>query len=88
MTHHDIMSELFELLKQQGVVIREDAMGGGGGGFCDINGKHVFFHDTDSSSFDTAIKCAYALKQSVPDLETIYIKPAVRDFIDKYMSAG
>jgi len=82
------MNELFDLLRQQGVVIREDAMGGGGGGFCDINGKHVFFHDTDSSSFDTAIKCAYALKQNVSDLETIYIKPAVRDFIDKYTSAG
>jgi hypothetical protein len=88
MTHHDIMNELFELLKQQGVAIREDAMGGGGGGFCDIGGKRVFFHDTESSSFDTAIKCASALKMYIPDLETIYIKPAVRDFIDKYTSAG
>jgi hypothetical protein len=88
MTHRDIMNELLELLRQQGVAIREDAMGAGGGGFCDLNGKKIFFHDTDSSSFDTAVKCACALKQFLPDLEMIYIKPAVREFIDKYTSAG
>ncbi|MCE5186120.1 MAG: hypothetical protein LLF76_08365 [Planctomycetaceae bacterium] len=80
-----IIEDLLRILTDHGVSIRQDAMGGGGGGLCDIKGKLVFFYDTDSSSFDAAVSCAYATKQVIQDLEAIYLKPAVRDFIDKYV---
>ena len=88
MDHQDIINHLLKLLKEHGVTVRQDAMGGGGGGICDIKDKKIFFYDTDSSSFDMAVSCARAAKQIIPDLESIYIKPAVRDFIDKYAPAG
>jgi hypothetical protein len=88
MDHQDIIDHLLKMLEEHGITIRRDAMGGGGGGICDIKGKKVFFYDTDSSSFDMAVSCAKAVVQNISDLEYIYIKPAVRDFIDKYMPAG
>lgn len=84
MDHQAIIQDLLQLLGARGVTIRQDAMGGGGGGICYIKGKKVFFFDTDSTLFETAVTCANAVQQEIKDLEIIYIKPAIRDFIDKY----
>ena len=86
MDHQSITEELIELLTGHGSAIRRDKLGSGGGGLCGIDGKKVFFFDTDSSSFESAVSCARATKEVITDPEGIYMKPAVRDFIDKYGS--
>jgi hypothetical protein len=86
MDHQGIIDEILLLLTDRGVVIRRDSMGGGGGGPCKIKDKKLFFYDTDSGSFENAINCARAAKMYISDLDDIYIKPAVREFIDKYTS--
>ena len=84
MDYRSITDELIELLTEQGIVIRRDKMGSGGGGLCVIDGRKVFFFNNDSSAFELAVSCAHAAAEAILDPESIYIKPAVRDFIDKY----
>lgn len=84
MDYESISDELIELLTRQGVKIRKEAVGGGGGGFCTIKGQRTLFVDTEASWFDTAMMCAGVVETVIGDLESIYLRPAVRDFIDKY----
>ncbi len=78
-----ILDELLSLLEGQNVVIRRDALGGSGGGLCDIKGKHIFFLDTQANAAEAAGKCAEALAK-VADIESLYIRPQTREFIEKY----
>jgi hypothetical protein len=84
MDYQAITEQLLNLLQAQGVIVRKDAMGGGGGGLCWIKDKKIFFYDTDVSAFEAAVRCARAVHRVIGDLESIYLKPMVRDFIDKY----
>ena len=78
-----ILEELLLVLGQNNIEIRREAMGGGGGGLCKIRDKTIFFVDTDAYSADMAGVCAQALLGKV-DIESIYLKPQIRDFIEKY----
>ena len=78
-----ILDELVGLLEAQGVIIRRDALGGGGGGLCNIKGKNIFFLDTQASCGETTAQCAQAFAK-VADVEKIYIKPEIRQIIEKY----
>lgn len=84
MDHLSIAQQLMTLLEENGVRIRKEAMGGGGGGLCRLKDTDLMMIDRDSSSFETAIACARAMHQLDLDIECIYLKPAVREFIDKY----
>ena len=77
-----ILDELLGLLEAQNVIIRRDALGGAGGGLCSIKGKNIFFLDTQASTAEIAAKCAEALAK-VADIEKLYIKPQVRELIEK-----
>jgi hypothetical protein len=78
-----ILEELLNLLEEQNVKIRRDSLGGSGGGLCNIKGQNIFYLDTQSSSAESAAKCAEALAK-VADIERLYIKPQVREMIEKY----
>jgi len=70
------------LLEGGGVKIRNEPLGGsGGGGLCTVKGQRIFFADTQASSGETAALCAEAILK-VMDIEAIYIKPEVRQFIE------
>ena len=71
------------LLEQNDVIIRNESMGGGGGGLCKIKDKTVFFVDTDASSAEMAVICAQAVAEEI-DIEAVYIKPQIRDFLEKH----
>lgn len=88
MDYSTLIHQLIGLLEENGAHIRTDAMGGGGGGLCRLKEKDLMLIDQDSSSLETAIACARAVCELIPDIESIYIKPAVRDFIDKYGRDG
>ena len=78
-----ILEELLVLLEQNGVVIRNEAMGGSGGGLCKIKDKRVFFVDTEGQAVDMAVICARAVHEMV-DIEAIYIRPQIRDFLERH----
>lgn len=78
-----ILEELLSLLETDGISIRREPLGGSGGGLCTIKGEPIFFIDTQASSAETAGHCAEAVKKLV-DIENIYIRPEVREFIETF----
>ena len=83
MDERRILDELLALLEGDGVQIRKEAMGGGGGGLCAVKGERIFFLDTDSPSADTSVLCAQAIAKLV-DIEAVYVRPEIRLFIENH----
>jgi hypothetical protein len=78
-----ILDELLCLVQAQNVPVRRVSLDGEGGGLCKVRGQDVFFVDTQADLADTAAKCAEALAKVV-DIESIYIKPEIREILEKY----
>jgi hypothetical protein len=81
MNDQNILDELLALLESNGVTIRSEPLGGSGGGLCTIKGQRIFFVDTQATSAVSAAICADAVSKVV-DVEQIYIKPQIRQFIE------
>jgi hypothetical protein len=81
MNEQNVLDELLALLEANGVTIRNEPLGGSGGGFCIIKGEPIFFVDTQAASAVSAAMCAEAVSKVV-DVEQIYIKPQIRQFIE------
>ena len=81
MNEQNILEELLALLEANGVTIRNEPLGGSGGGLCSIKGQRIFFVDTQASSAVSAALCAEAVSKAL-DVEQIYVKPQVRQFIE------
>ena len=81
MNEQNILEELLALLEANGVTVRNEPLGGSDGGLCSIKGQHIFFVDTQASSAVSAAMCAEAVSKVV-DVEQIYVKPQVRQFIE------
>ena len=84
MENEAILAQLTKVLEQNQVTIRSEALGGSGGGLCRMKGESLFFLDKDASDAENAAAAAKAIVVAISDLETIYLKPAVREFIDKH----
>jgi hypothetical protein len=84
MNKQQILEELLALLEADEVIIRREEFGGSGGGLCTFKGREVFFLDTQASSAENAMRCAEAILKRA-DIENIFIKPEVREFIEKQM---
>jgi len=76
-----ILEELLALLEANNVAVRNEPLGGSGGGLCSIKGEQIFFVDTQAAPSDAAALCAEAVTK-VTDIEKIFIKPQVRQFIE------
>ena len=81
MNKQAVLEELLALLGANGVTVRTDALGGGGGGLCKIKDEYIFFVDTQSPFAESAEICARAVGELV-DIETIYLRPEIREFIE------
>ena len=81
MEQQAILDELVALLEQNNVTIRYDTLGGGGGGLCKIRGSYIFFLDTQSPVMHRAEIAAEAVSQLL-DIEAIYLRPEVRQFVE------
>lgn len=77
------MEELLALLEANGVAVRSEPLGGSGGGLCSVKGEKLFFVDTQATSAEMAAICAEAVAKVV-DIEGIFIRPEIREFIEKY----
>jgi hypothetical protein len=82
MNEQRILEDLVGLLEGQGVQVRTEPLGGGGGGLCSLKGESIFFVDTQSSAGENAARCAEAVAK-MADIEAIYITPEVRQFIER-----
>ena len=87
MDQQRILEELLALLEGNGVAIRNEPLGGSGGGLCTVKGKHIFFVDTQAPSAEVAALCAAAVAKVV-DVEKLYIRPQIRQFIEAHGSAA
>jgi len=83
MNEQRILEELLALLEANGVIIRNEPLGGSGGGLCTIKGQQIFFVDTEAPSAVSAAVCAEAVPK-VADIENLYIRPEVRQFIENH----
>jgi hypothetical protein len=83
MNEQRILEELLGLLEANGVTIRREPLGGSGGGLCTVKGDQIFFVDTQATSAEMAAVCAEAVSKVV-DIEKIYIRPEVRQFIENH----
>ena len=88
MNTQTITEELVGILEGAGVTIRRESMGGSGGGLCLFKNKKVFFYDTDAGPYESACMFAKAVSQVAGDLENMYLKPAVREFIYRNTGTG
>jgi hypothetical protein len=74
---------MLTLLEANGVTIRNEPLGGSGGGLCTMKGQSIFFVDTQAQSADIAPICAEAVSKVI-DIEKLYIKPEIRQFIENH----
>lgn len=83
MNEAKILEELLRLLEANGVTVRNEPLGGSGGGLCTMKGQTFFFVDTEAPSTDVAALCAEAVAKLL-DIETVYIRPEVRQYIEDH----
>lgn len=76
-----ILEELISLLESSSIKIRSESLGGSGGGLCSVKGEHIFFVDTDAPCAEVGALCVEAIVKLV-DIDNIYIRPEVRQFIE------
>jgi hypothetical protein len=86
MNEQAILEQLLELLQAGNVKIRTEPMGGGGGGLCLVKGENIFFADSQAQSLEVAILAAKAAARII-DIDGIYIRPEVREFIENHKDA-
>ncbi len=84
MDEQRILDELLTLLEAHRVKIRREPLGGRGGGLVTMKGQSIFFVDTEAASAEVASLCAEAVAKLL-DIETIYLRPEVRQFIENHM---
>lgn len=74
--------EILDLLSRLGVDVRQERLGGAGGGLCTIRGKSVLFLDLDA---DLATLTAGGLDvlAPMPEVDSVYVSPALRERIEQ-----
>lgn len=75
------LDTIVRLFEQLGVEIRQERLGGSGGGLCRIRGKRVVFVDLDADAATRLDRCVEALA-TVPEAAAVYISPELREWMD------
>jgi len=83
MTEQRILEELLHLLEANAVTVRNEPLGGSGGGLCTVKGQNFFFVDTQAPTAEVAALCAEAVAKLL-DIETVYVRPEVRQYIQNH----
>jgi len=76
-TAEEKLDAVIRLAESLGVAVRYEAMGGAGGGLCEIRGKAIMFVDTDAPTRVAYERLLKALAEQF-DLETVYLLPEIR----------
>ena len=81
------LEELVLVAESCGIEIRRTAMGGGGGGMCEIRGVRVLFLDTEAEP-ETSYERALEGLAGVADLDECYLRPEIREELDRMRTQG
>ena len=73
---------VLDLLGRLGVQVRREHFGGQGGGLCQVHGRRIVFVDLDADAATQLEACVRALS-SLPELDTVYVPPVLRELIDR-----
>lgn len=76
------LDELIRIAEEIGLVIRRVPMGGDGGGFCVIKGERRLFVDT-MADLETRYEHTLEAMAALPEIESHYLRPEVREDIDR-----
>ncbi len=77
--------EMIDLARRIGLPVRNAHLGGNGGGLARVKGNAQLFIDLDADPLDQLEQTARAIA-SFSDLDGLYIRPDVREIIDKCRS--
>jgi len=83
MQAQELLTALLELAENAGLEVRKEYLGGEGGGLCILRGKRILFLDTAADTAEQVAHTAAALSK-LPELDTMYVLPQVREELDKY----
>ncbi|MCO6438082.1 MAG: hypothetical protein J5J06_13395 [Phycisphaerae bacterium] len=72
---------ILAVLESVGVDVREEHLGGSGGGLCKLRGRSVVFVDLDADLLTRTDRCIQALAE-LPDVDAHFLPPAIRDRVD------
>jgi hypothetical protein len=78
----ELLAELLALAEGLGIEVRRSAMGGDGGGLAVLRGKRILFVDSEAPPEVQLERSAGGLARLSNELESIYIKPALRAMLD------
>ena len=81
------LDTIVRLFEQLGVEVRQERLGGSGGGLCRIRGKQVVFVDLDADAATRLDRCVEALA-TVPEAAAVYISPELREWMDNLRAGG
>ncbi|MGB2986703.1 MAG: hypothetical protein WBE26_12565 [Phycisphaerae bacterium] len=75
----DIVIGLFGRL---GIEVRQEHLGGGGGGLCVLHGRRLAFVDLDADPA-TRLECSLRALAACPELDNVYVPPVIRELIQQ-----
>ncbi len=81
MNAQDKLDRIVEIAKGLGVMVRYESMGGAGGGLCRVRDRTLLFVDMDADPQTAYEKVLLALGGGF-DLDTIYLRPEIRQDLD------
>lgn len=76
------LDNALELLARLGVEVREESLGGEGGGLCKLRGRAVFFLDRGADPATNLELCIAALAD-MPEADEHFIIPTMRERIER-----
>ncbi len=74
--------EMLALAERLNVQVRHVRLGGSGGGLATVRSQRILFIDQDADAQDQLEVVARAM--SALDLENVYLRPDVREMIERY----
>ncbi|MCK4661149.1 MAG: hypothetical protein KAV82_16635 [Phycisphaerae bacterium] len=77
------IAQLAHLAQTLGIEVRYAALGGEGGGICEIRGRRVLFIDTAADTATRLQRTARALAR-LDEIETCFIRPDIRELLEKH----
>lgn len=81
------LDTIVRLFEQLGVEVRQERLGGSGGGLCRIRGSRVVFVDLDADAATRLDRCVEALA-NIPEAAAVYISPELREWMDNLRASG
>ena len=71
------------LFDRVGIDVREERLGGSGGGLCRLRGRQVMFLDLDTDTAERLERCIEGLAM-LPTIDELYLAPELREKVEAH----